>query len=597
MPTRVGIRVGLLGLLAALLACYLLSRDPVYCTLEGTYASLTPGYFAANDGVYVSRGTLTEYLPEFPEILKLKRTTGNLLVIGLWNGHWGLYDHSLKDPIAFSLPDRPMEYLFNPPPAGWKRGNFSDASTWQDVDVTVTNCIGELPDAPMTTVPQSNLEILLSRPATSLLLVLNVGVAIYLSWNAVPVETVSFSYHAILHQREYWRVFTASFAHYDVLHLVFNVSSLYELGALEHIYGSAHFLLLNIVLVVFTMALCCLETAVLIKWSGNQAAAHQQSIGFSCVLFAWMVVAAALMQRYCPIFFLPQLCFNTTFVPIPLTPYLIPVNLAPFALLIVTKLVIPRSSFLGHLAGILIGFPLAWGMLSWITPSMLGLMCCSAMMLIDDLLVWKFPGFRSAANLSDFVSPSSLKPFNWLWVSLLASAPFTLASPFVFGPLAAAPRIALFGFNYLALEARRCEWLTDLVSLQDRCVQVMALSLVVSLITLVCDVLTLTTWLASLDFLSQTCHRLRPLTYFIFYLSCVVTLESIQGWLMARSLQTCPRAMPWLMMFRLDSSSVASDLRVAAPATQAFSGRAHVLRTPTAERSVRNEVTRPIAVI
>lgn len=594
----VGIRVVLVGLFTVFLGGFLLSRDPVYCLVDSNYASLTPGYFAAKDGIYIRRGCQIEYLPEFLEVLALKRTTGKLYTIRQSTGHWSLYDYSQQAQIAFSTPDRPVAHLFHPPPGDWKRGNVSDSSTWQDVDMSVTKCTGELPDAPMTMFPTSNMEILMSRPATTLLLTLIIGVAVYLSWNSVPVEPVSFSYHAMIQQGEYWRCFTASFAHYDILHLVFNLSSLYELGALESVYGSLAFLFLNIMLVIFTMALCCGQTFLLIKWTGNDSWAHQQSIGFSCVLFSWMVVAAALMQRYCPIFFLPDLCFNTTFVPIPLTPYTIPVNLAPFALLIVTKLIIPRSSFLGHLAGILIGYPLAWGMLTWVTPSMLGIICCAAIMIIDDLLVWKYPGFRSPANLSDFVPIESLKTFNRLWIAWLVSALLTLASPWVFGPLAALPRFAVLGLTYLAMEARRCEWLTDLIAWQDRCVRAMTLSLTMILLTLISDTLTLATWIASSDFLSQSCPRLQPFIYYIIYLASMIMVELAQAWLLVISLQTCPRAVPWLRTLRLDASSIANDLRVVAPATRAFSGRAQVLQTSTAERPPsRREVSRPIAVI
>ena len=41
---------------------------------------------------------------------------------------------------------------------------------------------------------------------------------------------------------------------------------------------------------------------------------------------------------------------------------------APFALAVVIQLAVPRASLLGHVAGILLGYPLAWGVLDGATP-------------------------------------------------------------------------------------------------------------------------------------------------------------------------------------------------------------------------------------
>ena len=100
------------------------------------------------------------------------------------------------------------------------------------------------------------------------------------------------------------------------------------------------------------------------------------------------------MTEYCPLFFLPSLCFPTWSIPIPFTDITgLPVNLGPFLLLIVTKLILPQSSLTGHLAGIVIGFPLAWGMLDWITPPVLGAILVGCYVYLDGLWVWRLPGY------------------------------------------------------------------------------------------------------------------------------------------------------------------------------------------------------------
>ncbi|KAK3242295.1 hypothetical protein CYMTET_48007 [Cymbomonas tetramitiformis] len=43
----------------------------------------------------------------------------------------------------------------------------------------------------------------------------------------------------------------------------------------------------------------------------------------------------------------------------------LPMNLAPFGSLIFTSMIVPQASFIGHLAGILVGYLISWHMFSW----------------------------------------------------------------------------------------------------------------------------------------------------------------------------------------------------------------------------------------
>jgi hypothetical protein len=38
----------------------------------------------------------------------------------------------------------------------------------------------------------------------------------------------------------------------------------------------------------------------------------------------------------------------------------------------------PRAAFLGHLAGIIMGYPLAWHALDWLQPPLLAALCAAA---------------------------------------------------------------------------------------------------------------------------------------------------------------------------------------------------------------------------
>jgi hypothetical protein len=44
----------------------------------------------------------------------------------------------------------------------------------------------------------------------------------------------------------------------------------------------------------------------------------------------------------------------------------VPVNLAPFGSLLFTSLVVPQASFIGHLAGIVVGYLVAWDAFKWL---------------------------------------------------------------------------------------------------------------------------------------------------------------------------------------------------------------------------------------
>ena len=86
-------------------------------------------------------------------------------------------------------------------------------------------------------------------------------------------------------------------------------------------------------------------------------------LGYSCVLFALMTTIILKGDTQCPVN-LYGLCFPTyefKLLPFPSTCTevlligRIRINLYPFVLLVVMKLIVPASSFFGHLAGILVG--------------------------------------------------------------------------------------------------------------------------------------------------------------------------------------------------------------------------------------------------
>lgn len=214
---------------------------------------------------------------------------------------------------------------------------------------------------------------LFQRPATCLLLGLNIALA-FAYWNyRVSPDRVALQDGPILQQHQYWRAITGALAHFEWWHLMFNMMSLHNLGQfLEPMYGSIHFLLYNLSLIPLT-AMIFLGGIHALRWYDrrNNIIATRLSVnavGYSAVLFAWMVVASLEQTKSCPVPFFDNLCFETWNI----TTH-IRFNLGPLIQLVIAQLILPRVSLGGHLAGIIAGFWLHWNLLplELIQPSVL----------------------------------------------------------------------------------------------------------------------------------------------------------------------------------------------------------------------------------
>lgn len=205
-----------------------------------------------------------------------------------------------------------------------------------------------------------NLEILLN-PATTTLIAINLGLA-FIYWNhRVDPMAVCKEYQKIVHDGELWRSFSGATAHFDMLHIGFNMMSLYALGSeIENMYGSIPFLFYNICLIPLTTIVMMVLVRLQIYYTGNQALQHTKTVGYSAVLFAWMVISSLERQSTCPIPFFPDACFNTHELDMG---FKVRFNIGPIVQLFVAQMIMPRVSLIGHLAGIICGFLLHWNVL------------------------------------------------------------------------------------------------------------------------------------------------------------------------------------------------------------------------------------------
>jgi membrane associated rhomboid family serine protease len=281
------------------------------------------------------------------------------------------------------------------------------------------------PDKTMIEPINSNLDFV-QLPATTLLIALNVLLALVYWKNQTDPSSVCKEYKKIVLDNELYRSFTGATAHFEPLHLGFNMMSLYALGSeLELRYGSIPFLFRNIALIPMTTIVMMTIVWLQIRYTGNDQLKYTRTVGYSAVLFAWMVISSLERNSTCPVPFAPDMCFNTHVFTIGLLD--LKWNFGPLVQLVLAQIIMPRVSFIGHLAGIICGFIMHWNLLwqeiVW-SPQVL-------IPLLQFIHLWTLRGplltYRRITSTSEMISPHhsmgiSSKVFVGTFVSMVLSS-------------------------------------------------------------------------------------------------------------------------------------------------------------------------------
>eukprot|EP00850_Spirogloea_muscicola_P010559 SM000062S19945 [mRNA] locus=s62:652738:654623:+ [translate_table: standard] len=205
---------------------------------------------------------------------------------------------------------------------------------------------------------------IIQRPATSALIAFCSAVWVYIQKHSIGYADVGINYEAVVTQCQYWRLLTAAFSHVSVVHLVLNMSALWSIGTAEALgnlgLGAKYYLKQTLVLLLLSGPLVIamyhllihrfrLVTHLwLIMYLLSDHYRRVVAVGYSCVVFGWMTVLAVKQPS-------SRLDLFGLFS--------LPINLAPFESLVLTSIVVPQASFMGHLAGILVGYAVAWEIL------------------------------------------------------------------------------------------------------------------------------------------------------------------------------------------------------------------------------------------
>ncbi|KYN43973.1 Rhomboid domain-containing protein 1 [Trachymyrmex septentrionalis] len=160
---------------------------------------------------------------------------------------------------------------------------------------------------------------------------------IQVPWNA---EDVCISAIKIIKYKNWRSFFLSNFEHGSDMHLYYNMLSFILKGSyLEPIYGMMNFILLLGVLSIGCSAMYVFLGYILMQLTGDYGYFTACAIGFSAILFALKVIA---------------LCEERDKLH-NINGLIVPSKLAVWLELILIHLLVPNSSFIGHLGGILVG--------------------------------------------------------------------------------------------------------------------------------------------------------------------------------------------------------------------------------------------------
>lgn len=160
----------------------------------------------------------------------------------------------------------------------------------------------------------------------------------YLHWPSTNEACISV--HNVYYKNQYTRLVMAPFIHADSWHLYYNMASfMWKARTLEKLYGSFYFAYLITIFTGLSSILYVVINYFLAEFTDSWSYAYHCAVGFSGVIFAIKVLTTHLQPN--------QLSYVMGIG--------IPNKLVVWVELIIISVLNPRASFVGHLAGILVG--------------------------------------------------------------------------------------------------------------------------------------------------------------------------------------------------------------------------------------------------
>lgn len=211
-------------------------------------------------------------------------------------------------------------------------------------------------------------------------------------WNYdVSIEKFGYQYERVTVHKEWWRMISASYAHQAPMHIMFNMISLWNSAVMEVLLGSVTYLKYTFLLVILSMVTVTVFYFVAQKYFNRPEYRVVYSLGYSCVVFGWMMIQCEYSRGDMSYF-----------------GFTVPARLAPFLALIITSIIVPNASFIGHLSGIIVGEFIAQRFFFWFYDPLFWVMF---------LLTFLGAGYTAYLSLYDLLLPP------WLQSSTTSSDP------------------------------------------------------------------------------------------------------------------------------------------------------------------------------
>ena len=165
---------------------------------------------------------------------------------------------------------------------------------------------------------------------------------------------VTISPYFICEKLQFWRLFTSSFFHSGIIHLLMNMMTFYQLGvSFERSIGTFSFFC-HIAIFGFISNLVYLFVAWFMKFGGRPETYYGSAVGFSGVLFSLMVIDNTVSGGN------KRSVFGL---------FLVPTEIYPWVMLLFMSLIMPNVSLVGHAAGLIVGYMYTFKILKFLSPS------------------------------------------------------------------------------------------------------------------------------------------------------------------------------------------------------------------------------------
>ena len=240
----------------------------------------------------------------------------------------------------------------------------------------------------------------------------------------------------------------------------------------------------------------------------------------------------------------------------------------------------------------MIGFPLAWNGLNWLTPPLLLSLVIPALILFRGGLVWKFPGFRDNTTVFEDLARGDIVRHHKYYITAAVLLVLLSVLVAVTNPLQQVfTRVVTIILIFASYKAHRTIYLTDLPLIHEQCVELMFFVLFYIAAFISIDTLTLVAALTTPSFLIYNVLR-SSVFYYYSIASYILVIVSQVLFIVAvvTLLQESRVATPTLTYLRLDWPTLKRDLQAMkllrttptglAPG-QAFSGTGHKVAAPS----------------